>query len=239
MATLDRAPHGVERPAYDVDGLRPGIVHLGLGAFHRAHQAVFTDTAIAASGGDWGIVGVSMRGPEVSDSLTPQDGLYTVETLDVEPRRRIVGAVRQTLTLPFQPGRVVAAIADPATRLVTLTITEKGYCLRGDRLDFDHPMIAHDVINPLRPSTAVGVLAAGLAARHRLRGPPLTIISCDNLTRNGSRLADAVHAYADRTSPWLGAWLSCDVAFPETMVDCIVPASDTGSCARIDRKSVV
>ncbi len=235
LSSLAEAGRAVERPAYDVAGLRPGIVHLGLGAFHRAHQAVFTELAIAAEGGDWGIIGVSMRKPDVAESLAPQDGLYTVETLDREPSYRVVGAVRQVLTLPYQPGRVVAAIADPATRLVTLTVTEKGYCLSGDELDVDHPMIAHDLANPMRPSTAIGVLAAGLAARHRLRGTPLTIVSCDNLGRNGPRLKQAVRAFAARSTPWLDTWLKRDVLFPETMVDCIVPASDAASRIRAEQ----
>jgi fructuronate reductase len=235
LSTLAQAPIEIARPAYDVAALRPGIVHLGVGAFHRGHQALFTEDAIAAQGGDWGIIGVSMRKPDVAQSLSPQDGLYTVETLDREPSYRVIGAVRQVLTLPYQPGRVVSAIADPATRLVTLTITEKGYCLSGGGLDLDHPMIAHDLANPLRPSTAIGVLAAGLAARHRLRGAPLTIISCDNLMRNGQRLAEAVRAYAALSTPWLDSWLRSDVSFPETMVDCIVPASDTASRTRVER----
>lgn len=234
LSTLAQTPSGVIRPAYDAAALRPGIVHLGVGAFHRAHQAVFTDDAITAQGGDWGIIGVSMRKPDVAHSLSPQDGLYTVETLDREASYRVIGAVRQVLTLPYQPGRVVSAIADPATRLVTLTITEKGYCLSGGGLDLDHPMIAHDLANPLRPSTAIGVLAAGLAARHRLRGAPLTIISCDNLMRNGQRLAEAVRAYSALSTPWLDSWLTRDVTFPETMVDCIVPAPDAASRMRVE-----
>jgi fructuronate reductase len=234
--TLDRVPAAVARPAYDAAALRCGIVHLGLGAFHRAHQAVYTDDAIASAGGDWGIVGVSMRKPDVAAALTPQDGLYTVETLDASPSYRVVGAVRQALTLPHEPQRVQAALGDPATRIVTLTVTEKGYCLGGDgALDLAHPDIVHDLQAPQAPRSAVGVLAAGLARRAATGAPPVTVISCDNVADNGARLAAAAEAFAARAHPALAPTLGSAAAFPQTMVDSIVPASDAAHRVRVER----
>jgi fructuronate reductase len=235
LKTLARVPASVARPAYDAGALRSGIVHLGLGAFHRAHQAVYTDAAIAAAGGDWGIVGVSMRKPDVAAALTPQDGLYTVELLDAQPQYRMIGAVRQALTLPLEPERVLAALAAPSTRIVTLTVTEKGYCLDGaGALDFAHPDIVHDLQTPQAPRSAIGVLAAGLARRVAAGAPPVTVISCDNLSDNGARLAAAVEAFAARAYPELAAGLAAAATFPQTMVDSIVPASDAASRARVD-----
>jgi fructuronate reductase len=233
LATLGQVRAGVRRPAYDVAALKPGVVHLGVGAFHRAHQAWFTEDAIEAAGGDWGIVGVSMRKPVVAEALSRQDGLYTVEILDEPARYRVIGALRRTLTLPLAPQAVTAAIADPATHVVTLTVTEKGYCLAGADLDFDHPDIAHDVTSAVRRS-AVGVLVAGLTERRRAGGGPLTVISCDNLADNGARLGRAVIAFAERTDPALARWIEAEIAFPQTMVDSIAPAPDARSRARVE-----
>lgn len=231
LENLDRIPPGVQTPAYDVAALKPGIVHLGLGAFHRAHQGVFTEDAIAASGGDWGIVGVSMRKPDVAESLTPQDGLFTVETLDAQPRYRVVGALRRALTLPLQPGAVMEALADTAIRIITLTVTEKGYCLAGDGLDLAHPDILHDLAGDAAPRSAVGVLVTALAERSRKSAAPVTVISCDNLAGNGPRLEAAVRQFAERAGIAFPDGLA---TFPETMVDCIVPATDAASRARVE-----
>lgn len=232
LQTLGQA--AAERPRYDVASLKTGMVHLGVGAFHRAHQAVFTDDAIAASGGDWGIIGVSMRRPDVAQALSPQDGLYTVEFLSAQPAYRVIGSLRAALTLPLQPRAVIEALAAPTTKVVTLTITEKGYCLRDDGLDLDHPDIVHDLGGPLAPRSAIGALVAGLTERRRRGAGPLTVISCDNLSDNGRRLGEAVRAFADRSTPGLAAWIDSNTAFPETMVDSIVPASDDASRRRVE-----
>lgn len=234
LASLAAARAEVRRPDYAPQSLRPGILHLGIGAFHRAHQAVYTDDAIEAAGGDWGIVGVSMRHATVAETLAEQDGLYTVDYRDATPDYRIVGCVRRTLTLPLDPEAVIAALAERATQIVTLTITEKGYCLGTAGLDWSHPDIVHDLAHPERPRSALGVLVAGLARRYRAGGVPATVISCDNLSDNGPRLAAAVLALAERGDPALARWIAASVAFPETMVDSIVPASDAASRARAD-----
>lgn len=233
LNTLGHAPEAM-RPAYDPAGVSIGIVHLGLGAFHRAHQAVFTDDAIALEGGDWGIFGVSMRKPDVAASMAPQGGLYTVEFLDATPAYRIVGAVRQVATLPLEPEKVLGAVASAATHIVTLTVTEKGYCLDGPVLDFQHPDIAHDVGGTPAPRSAIGVLAKGFARRRSAEAGPLTVVSCDNIAENGPRLRDAVLAFSDRAFPGLASWIESNVAFPETMVDSIVPASTEASRLRVE-----
>ncbi len=125
--TLARLPSNVRRPDYDFENVGVGIVHLGLGAFHRAHQAMFTEDALSA-GGDWGILGVSLRHPAASQALAAQDHLYTVETLGSSMEYRVVAAIRDSLCAPAHRGRLQDALASPQTHIVTLTVTEKGYC---------------------------------------------------------------------------------------------------------------
>ena len=139
-ATLASLAGKVRRPAYDIERVNPGIVHLGVGNFHRAHQAVFADDALAAGELDWGVTGVSLRSPAVHEALAPQDGLYTVIERDARApagRARVIGALRETMVAPRDPAAVVGRIADPATRIVTLTITEKGYCRGADGASLD------------------------------------------------------------------------------------------------------
>jgi len=233
LATVERRAGNIRAPAYDVAALGLGMVHLGVGAFQRAHQGVFTDDAIEARGGAWGIVGVSMRKPDVADQLTAQDGLYTVEIMGQSPSYRIVGALRQARCLPSEPEPVLDAIAAPTTQVVTLTVTEKGYCLDGDRLDVTHPEILHDWNAPERPSSAIGALSVGLMRRRMAGGRPMTVISCDNLIDNGARLRAAVCEFADRLSGAAAGWIADHVAFPNTMVDSIVPATDAESRRRV------
>ncbi len=234
LSTLAQAATAVRRPAYDPREITCGVVHLGVGGFHRAHQAVYLDDAIAAGDRRWGIIGVSMRKPDVADALAAQDGLYTVETLDVQTSWRVIGSMRQARTLPLDPQGVIADLAAATTHLVTLTVTEKGYCLAGDALDLTHPDIVHDLAAPDSPRSAAGVLVAGLARRRTAGGAPLTVISCDNLMDNGARLRASVLALAERRDAGLARWIEAAVAFPDTMVDCIVPAPTDASRARTD-----
>jgi fructuronate reductase len=181
-----------------------GIVHLGIGAFHRAHQAVYTEDAADASGDDrWGILGVTQRSARVVDQLRPQDGLYGVLTASPDgDRLRVVGSVVDVAFPGDEADRVVAAIAAPTTHVVTLTITEKGYVPGG---------------------AAVELLVRGLEARHRSGGAPLTVLSCDNLVGNGRVLGALVR---DAVGADVASWLDASVTFPCSMVDRIVPATD-------------
>jgi len=158
-ATLDRVPRSVARPAYAVDTLGIGIVHLGIGAFHRAHQAMYTDDALGQVPGTWGICGVSLRSPDVRDRMMPQDGLYTaIEKSPAGVRRRIVGSVREVLFLPDARDQVRERLAARDTRIISLTVTEKGYCHQPatGRLDASHPDIVHDLRNPAAPRSVPG-----------------------------------------------------------------------------------
>jgi fructuronate reductase len=231
--TLAGLPPNVRRPDYDFENVGVGIVHVGLGAFHRAHQAMFTEDALSA-GGDWGILGASLRHPAASQALAAQDHLYTVETLGSSMEYRVVAAIRDSLCAPAHRGRLQDALASPQTHIVTLTVTEKGYCLGADgALDFTRPEISRDLEFPTEPISAIGWIAHGLAARATQHRRPLTVISCDNLKANGTRLRDAVTAFIEYTRPDLLSWLKGNVVFPRTVVDCIVPAATDTTRSRV------
>ncbi len=226
--TLDGLPADVIRPAYDRASVRTGVVHLGIGAFHRAHQADVFDRALAGGDPRWGVRGVSLRSPGVRDQLATQGGLYSLVVRDGERvETRVVGAVAEVLVAPENPAAVVEALADPQTHLVTLTVTAKGYRLdpaSGTLIESD-PEVASDLASLVAPRTAPGFLAAGLAERHARGLGPLTVISCDNLPHNGARVKDAVLAIARRHDPALADWIEGGCAFPQTMIDRIVPAT--------------
>lgn len=234
-AALARLPAAIRRPDYDRATLTPGIVHLGIGAFHRAHQAVFTEDAILKNGDrTWGIIGASLQRPGAPDALAAQDGLYTVETLDHAAAYRVMGVLKQALFAPRDGAALRAALAASTTHIVTLTLSEKGYCLdAGGALDTDHPSIAADLARPQDPRSAIGWLALGLELRRVAGSGPVTVISCDNLGSNGAKLEAAVRSYAACAFPHLGPWLDTNSAFPLTLVDCIVPAADAEHRARV------
>ena len=166
IASLDRLPGQIRRPAYDRVAVTPGIVHLGIGAFHRAHQAVVVDDLLAAGATDWGIVGASLRSPATRDALAPQDCLYTTAVRSgAGTDHRIIGSVLACEVASEKSGALIARMADPATRIVSLTVTEKGYCHTPQTGDLDerHPDIVHDLQNPDTPRSAIGFLVAALA----------------------------------------------------------------------------
>ncbi|TCQ03889.1 MULTISPECIES: mannitol dehydrogenase family protein [Sphingomonas] len=235
-ATLDRLPAAVARPSYDRSRVTRGVVHLGIGAFHRAHQAAVFEQALAAGDLRWGITGVSLRSAGVRDQLAPQDGLYTLVVRDGEGERlQVIGAVMDVLVAPEDPAAVVAALASAETHIVTLTITEKGYKLdrATGKLQAGDADVAHDLASLDAPRTAPGFLVAGLAARHAAGTGPLTILSCDNLPHNGTLLRDAVLAMAAAHDADLRDWIAATVTFPQTMVDRIVPATTPADIAAL------
>lgn len=223
-------------PAYDRARVTPGIVQLGLGNFHRAHQAVYVDDGLADDP-SWGILGVSLRRPDMSDALAPQDGLYTLAVQDAGGTRpRVVGSVLEALFFGEATAPLVARMADPAIRIVSLTLTEKGYChdpATGD-LNPDHPGIRAD-LGAAAPRTAPALIAAALAARRDAGTPPFTVLSCDNLPDNGRTAAKVVRQFAALRDDALAAWIEGNVAFPSTMVDRIVPATTDAGRAEIAR----
>lgn len=225
---------GVALPAYDRDKVTVGVVHFGPGAFHRAHQAFYFDQLLAKDP-RWGICAVSLKSPGVRDALQPQDGLYTLAQLDAETTFRVVGSILEVLVAPEDPPSVFARLAAPTTRMVTLTVTEKGYCLTGDgKLDTAHPDIVHDLAHPREPVSAVGYVVEGLRRRHQVGLPPYAVVACDNLADNGWRLKAAVVAFAEAIDPALAAWIEAEGRFPRTMVDSITPATDDALRARVE-----
>jgi fructuronate reductase len=219
------------------EGVLPGIgiVHLGLGAFFRAHGAIYVQEAMAASGGDWGILGVSLQSPAMRDALAPQGGAYTaLELAPGGPVARGVTSVQGVLVAPENPEAVLAAMAAPAVRIVSLTVTEKGYCHEPStgRLNPAHPGIAHDLTGAL-PVTAPGFLVRALQRRRAAGLAPFTVLSCDNLPGNGHLVRGLVLDLAGRIDLALADWIAAEGRFPATMVDRIVPATTPEDIARV------
>jgi len=205
-----------------------GILHLGLGAFHRAHQAVYTEDAIDAAGGDWAIEAVSMRNPAVSEALNAQNGRFTlIERHPNGPRLREIGVIRGAQCLATDPAPVLVRFADPNVHIVTVTVTEKGYgYVPGTRaLDENHAAVAHDLSNPDTPQGMVGTIVAGLNHRRTAGQSGLTVMACDNLPSNGRVLRSLVLEFAGRRDSALATWIDQTCRFPDSMVDRITPAS--------------
>jgi fructuronate reductase len=215
-------------PRYTPSEHGVGIVHIGIGAFHRGHQAVFTDDAIAQSGGDWRIAGVSLRSAAVSGQLNPQNGLYTViEKSEAGNRASIIGAVQEVLCAKDEASKVIDYFASPATHIVTLTVTEKGYHFDQSNggINWDSQDIQHDVANPDSPVSMPGYLVLGCKTRmHKAASAKLTVISCDNLPENGRIVESIVHSLAANQSTQLLEWIKHNVTFCSSMVDRIVPS---------------
>ena len=225
-ATLAALPFAIARPRYDRSLQKTGIVHFGIGAFHRAHQAVYTDDAMNAGGRDWGIVGVSLRSPDVAMQLNPQDGLYTVsERGPGAAPVRVIGAVGHVLVAAADGERLAAAIAAPATHILSFTITEKGYArTAGGELDAAHPAVANDLAGK-PPRSVYGHLEAGLRRRRDAGAGGVTLLSCDNLVHNGAVFGALLATYLDARDPALARWVGDRCTTPSTMVDRIVPAT--------------
>lgn len=237
-AVLAHLPDAIQRPRFDRAGARPGIVHLGLGAFHRAHQAVFVDDCLNDGEPDWGIVGVSLRSADTRDALEPQDGLYTLSVVDgAGEQLRVIGSILRTLVAPENPQAVLDALCDPAIRIVTLTVTEKAYLRNADdRLDLSHPGIALDLENTSNPKTLYGFLTEAIARRRAAGTTPFTVLSCDNLPANGTTLRRLLVEFAALRDPDLKRFIEERIAFPSSMVDRIVPATTDDDRKRISEK---
>ncbi|MGL4727640.1 MAG: mannitol dehydrogenase family protein [Bosea sp. (in: a-proteobacteria)] len=239
-ATAHLLPATIKRAdTSGADGEREGypcIVHLGLGAFARAHIAAYTQDANRLAGENWHIIGVSLKRPDMRDMLAPQSGLYTLVTRAPEgPKYELINVVRECLVAPENPGAIIALLCEPSTRIVSLTITEKGYCHlpATGRLDLTHPDIAHDLANMHQPRSALGFIVAGLAARRLAGLPPFTVLCCDNLPANGKLLRGLVLEFAQTVAPALAEWIAREGAFPCTMVDRIVPATTAADIADV------
>lgn len=213
-------------PTYDRAALTPAIVHLGVGGFHRAYQAVYLDELARRGVTDWGEVGVGLHHRDMQDALAPQDYLYTVVERDGhDESARVVGAMVRYLFAPEDPGAVLDTLADARTRLVTLTITKDGYTvdLVTGAFKADDPAVQADLTHPDRPTTAVGYLVAALDRRRQVGLLPFSVLSCDNMQDNGSVTRTAVVSYARLRDEALARWIEDTVAFPSSMVDRITP----------------
>lgn len=210
-------PAVVALPAYDRTAKARGIVHFGLGAFTRAHQAAYSDAAMTVGQGGWMITGVSLRSPTVAEQLNPQDGLYLIaEQSGAGTKYRLGGAIRNVLVAPNGPKAVIAAIADPATRIVSFTVTEKGYCRAPDGT-LDAALAAQGSFYPL--------LADAMRLRRETGAGGLTLLSCDNLAGNGAILERIMREYCASAAPDLTDWFATHCTCPSTMIDRIVPAT--------------
>lgn len=227
LSSTDGLPAGVRSPAYRRNDHGPGIVHIGLGAFHKAHEAVYTDDALAAAGGDWRIIGISLRSSAPSEELTPQSCLYaTIERDAGGSSARVIGSIAAALHLGSDRGAVIDALCAPATKIVSLTVTEKGYGIdRGTGgVDLAHSAIAADLADPEHANGVAGLLVWALGRRLEAGIPPFTVLCCDNLPENGTLVRSLLIDFARRTQPALAGHIAADVAFPATMVDRIAPA---------------
>ncbi|MDO5897798.1 mannitol dehydrogenase family protein [Agrobacterium sp. Azo12] len=231
METLSSSsllPDNVSQPTYNRKLLKPGIVHIGLGAFHRAHQAVFTQKAIEKTFGPWGIVAVNLRSPEPVKALQQQEGLYSVITRSADgDKADIIGVTVDWICAAERGGDVIAYLSNPDTRIVTLTVSEKAYGLDPvtGGLDLQHPAIKADMANPHAPVGVVGFLVEGLVRRRERGHLPFTILCCDNLPSNGHVVRRLVLEMAEQRDPELARWIEQEGKFPCSMVDRIVPAA--------------
>jgi len=225
----------VVKPAFDPKTLKPGILHIGLGAFHRAHQAVYNDLALAKEPGDWGIVGVSLRSLDIVRDLKAQDHLYSVVTRSGAGESvQVVGSIIHGISAVEDREELLALFVDPAIRIVTITVTEKAYGLdpATGGLDRNHPAVAADLANPTTPVGVIGYIVEGLARRHAAGQEPFTVLCCDNLPTNGRIVRRLVIEMAGARDPALANWISGHGAFPSSMVDRIVPAATDEGRAR-------
>lgn len=231
-------PDTVQLPQYGRQQLRSRIVHFGFGAFHRAHQALLTDRVLNATGGDWGLCEISLfSGDVLMNQLRQQDHLYTVLEKGADGNQAIVvGAVHECLNAKLDSlAAIIEKFCEPQVAIVSLTITEKGYCIdpATGQLDVTQPRILHDLENPTIPHSAPGILVEALARRRERGLSPFTVLSCDNIPDNGRVVKNAVLGMAAKRSPALAQWIAEHASFPGTMVDRIVPAATPESLAEI------
>lgn len=225
---LGRLPAAVRAPAYDRGALAAGMAHIGVGAFHRCHQAEYTDDLLEQDFGRWGVVGINLRPPRLADSLGRQDGLYT-RLLREHGRveARVIGSILSVVDAETDIRPALAVLASPDLEVVTMTVTEKGYCHKPatGALIEDHPDIVHDLAHAETPRSLPGLLVRALELRRASHGRPLTLISCDNIPANGVILGNVVRTLAMRRDAALAGWIDAKASFPSSMVDRIVPAT--------------
>jgi mannitol 2-dehydrogenase len=222
----------ITAPAYDRQQIRVGIVHFGVGGFHRSHQAMYLDRLLSQGDAlDWGICGVDVMAADrpKKQEFEDQDGLYTLVLKDPDgsTKPRVIGSIVRYLFAPDEPGQVLDMLSDPQTKIVSLTITEGGYNFNQvtGKFDASNPAVVADLMPDSVPSTVFGFVVEALRRRRGRGAPPFTVMSCDNIPGNGDIAHDMFAAFADLKDPELGAWLRTEVAFPNSMVDRITPVT--------------
>ncbi|SFR19884.1 mannitol dehydrogenase family protein [Poseidonocella sedimentorum] len=235
--TLAELPEAIIRPSYDRAALRPGIVHIGVGNFHRAHQAWYLHRLMQEGlAQDWAIIGAGVRSYDAAmrSKLLAQDCLTSLIELDPSGMSaEVVGSMIDYLPIEEGNGPLIRAMSDPAIRIVAMTVTEGGYYIdpATDAFDASHPDIRNDLANPAAPVTWIGAVLAALSARRDAGHGPFTVQSCDNLRGNGDISRAAVTTMARLSDPALADWIEAEVTFPNSMVDCIVPATGEAELA--------
>ena len=211
--------------SYNRKAVGSGIVHFGVGNFHRCHQAVYCDKLLGLGHSAWGITGISMRSANVKEALEPQNYLYTQITLGSTRDFRIVGALTNIIVAPQQPEAAISATASAETQLVTCTITEKGYYLKNGTIDLDAEPIAADLASLDKPNTLYGFIAAALIRRYRENGGKLTVLCCDNIKSGGETLKNGCNRMLQQHDSRAADWAGQHVSFISSMVDRVSPAT--------------
>ncbi|MFV2091823.1 MAG: mannitol dehydrogenase family protein [Hyphomicrobiales bacterium] len=222
------ARRGIQTPGYDRAALRPGLGHIGVGAFHRCHQAEFTEDLLEMGAEDRYLTGIVLRPPWMSQAIRDQSGLYTRTLVAGQSRDiRVIGAYRKVIDCIQGADDALRVLADPRMQVFTITVTEKGYCHIPSTgvLDLAHPDIVADLQNPTSPTSLIGLLVEGLRRRSANGTGGLALVSCDNVPGNGTVLGQALIRMAEVQDPPLADWIAANCRFPETMIDRIVPAS--------------
>ncbi|ABE58005.1 mannitol dehydrogenase family protein [Chromohalobacter israelensis] len=242
-ATLARLDAAVATPSYDRSQLTPGIVHIGVGGFHRAHQAMYLDALMNRGEAlDWAIIGVGVMPGDtrMRDALAAQDHLYTlvVKHPDGRYEPRVIGSLIDYLFAPDDPEAVIEAMSDPAIRIVSLTVTEGGYNIDPANGEYDlaTPDVRHDLASPQTPRTTFGLVIAALQRRRERGIAPFTVMSCDNIEGNGDVARKMFTAHARALDAELGAWVEAEVSFPNAMVDRITPVTTPADCQALAKR---
>ncbi|NCO03961.1 MAG: mannitol dehydrogenase family protein [Alphaproteobacteria bacterium] len=227
--TLEQISAHAPVPNYERSTIKCGIVHMSVGGFHRAHQAVYMDDVLSLFGGDWGICGVGLLPNDLDNinALKNQDGLYTVlERQASGDVARVIGSMVEVLHAPTETQKVLDKLSDPMTKILSLTVTEKGYCYKADgNLDQNNPLLQEDLKDLSAPKTAMGYIVAGLKARKEAGISAYTVMSCDNLPGNGHLTQKLVLQFATLIDTDLARWIQDNVTFPNAMVDRITPVT--------------
>lgn len=243
---LAQLPDSIIKPSYDRSKLTAGIMHIGVGGFHRSHEAWYTDKLLSSTGStEWGICGVGLREADrkIASILKNQDYLYTliVKHPDGRMENQVIGSIIDFILGSDDPAAVTDKMAQETTKIVSLTITEGGYNFKPatGEFNFKNPEVKHDLANPHQPKSVFGFLTAGLKKRHAAGLPPFTIQSCDNIQHNGDMTRQMLLAFARKQDPVLAEWIESEVCFPNAMVDRITPVTTPTDIETLEREDGV